>query len=233
MIPKIIHYCWLSDDPIPESLQNYMKTWKEKLPDYKFIRWSFDNFDKESSKWVSEAFDNKKYAFAADYIRLYSLYHYGGIYLDMDVEVLKPFDKFLSLKTMLCFENSNNGSLEVAAFGTEKGSKWVKDCLKRYKQRSFVKEDGSFDTKPLPTVIKEYLLENGYTIKKVTSIAEAKLLLDEKTLPVFPYHYFSPKSYLTGKMEISNETFAIHHFAGSWLTKWQRLKLKIHHVLRF
>ena len=87
MIPKIIHYCWLSNDPIPSNIQHYMDSWKKYLPDYEFIHWNFDKFDKSSSRWVSEAFDNKKYAFAADYIRLYALYHYGGIYLDMDVDV--------------------------------------------------------------------------------------------------------------------------------------------------
>ena len=77
MIPKIIHFCWLSDDPIPSNLVAYMQTWKEKLPDYEFIKWDLEKFPKESSRWVTEAFDNKKYAFAADYIRLYAVYHYG------------------------------------------------------------------------------------------------------------------------------------------------------------
>ncbi len=89
MIPKIIHYCWLSDDPVPEALQKYMKSWEEKLPDYEFMLWNFDCFDKASSLWVSQAFDNKKYAFAVDYIRLFAVYNHGGIYMDMDIEVLK------------------------------------------------------------------------------------------------------------------------------------------------
>jgi len=212
-----------------------MQSWKEMLPDYKFIHWSFRNFDKSSSKWVSEAFDNKKYAFAADYIRLYALYTYGGIYLDMDVEVLKPFDRFLSLNTMLCFENKNYESLEVAAFGAEKGSKWIKSCLDYYKDRSFVKADGSFDTKPLPTVVNQCLRENGYMIKKIYSLKEIEDAdkFNEKEILVFPYSYFSPKSYLTGKLKIKDETHSIHHFAGSWLTIWQRFKIKLHHLLRF
>ena len=93
MIPKIIHYCWLSNDPIPEKLQEYMKSWKEKLPDYEFKLWNFDCFDINSSQWVKEAFEAKKYAFAADYIRLYAVYNYGGIYMDMDVEVIKKIGR--------------------------------------------------------------------------------------------------------------------------------------------
>ena len=76
MIPKIIHWCWLSDDPIPASLQKCMDSWKVYLPDYEFIHWNFQRFPKGKSKWVDEAFANKKYAFAADYIRLYALYNY-------------------------------------------------------------------------------------------------------------------------------------------------------------
>jgi len=120
MIPKIIHYCWLSDDPVPEKLQNFMKSWKKYLPDYEFMKWDFKRFPKDKCAWVSEAFDNKKYAFAADYIRIYALYNYGGIYLDMDVEVLKSFDDLLSLPYFLCYEEDGQGP-EVAAFGAGGG----------------------------------------------------------------------------------------------------------------
>lgn len=95
MIPKIIHYCWLSGDPVPQNLQDYMATWKAKLPDYEFILWDRNRFDLHSSEWVRQAFEARKYAFAADYIRLYAVYHYGGIYMDMDIEVVKPFDELL------------------------------------------------------------------------------------------------------------------------------------------
>ena len=97
MIPKIIHFCWLSDDPYPKKIQFCLDTWKKKLPDYEIMLWDFNRFPKDKSVWVSEAFDARKYAFAADYIRFYALYNYGGIYLDSDVEVIKNFDDFLHL----------------------------------------------------------------------------------------------------------------------------------------
>ena len=83
MIPKIIHYCWLSNNPIPSKLQEYMESWKKQLPDYEFILWNFERFDINSSIWVKQAFEAKKYAFAADYIRLFAVYHYGGIWIWM------------------------------------------------------------------------------------------------------------------------------------------------------
>ena len=89
MIPKVIHYCWLSDDPMPEESIRYIESWKKILTDYEFVLWDKNRFDIESVLWVKEAYYQKKYAFAADYIRLYAVYNYGGIYLDTDVEVVK------------------------------------------------------------------------------------------------------------------------------------------------
>jgi len=120
MIPKIIHYCWLSNDPFPKDIEVHMKTWKEKLPGYEFRHWNFERFPKDKSQWVSEAFDAKKYAYAADYIRLYALYTEGGIYMDTDVEVVKPFDKFLQLPYMVGTEGQ--GWIEAGVFGSEKGA---------------------------------------------------------------------------------------------------------------
>ena len=231
MIPKLIHYCWLSNDPVPAVLQEYMESWKKVLPDYEWVHWSFDRFDKSSSLWVSQAFDNKKYAFAADYIRLYALYNYGGIYLDMDVEVVKSYDEFLGLREMICFENSKDNRLEVAAFGVEKGAQWVKDCLAYYENRAFVKEDGTFDTKVLPGIIKNALIQNGYKLVPVKSVAEADTVKGEKEIPVFPYQFFSPKSYGTGKIERNELTHSIHHFAGTWLPWYAKAEKAIFNSL--
>ena len=85
MIPKIIHYCWLSNDPYPAKIQHCINSWKKKLPGYEIKLWNLQNFPLEKSEWVKQAFEAKKYAFAADYIRCYALYTYGGIYLDSDV----------------------------------------------------------------------------------------------------------------------------------------------------
>ncbi|MDR1147828.1 MAG: glycosyl transferase, partial [Spirochaetaceae bacterium] len=117
MIPKIIHYCWLSNDPIPENYERCMATWKAKLPDYEFILWDTARFDMNSVLWVKQAFDVKLYACAADYIRLYAVYSRGGIYLDMDMEVVKPFDELLKADTMLAYENNVNHNIEAGCFG--------------------------------------------------------------------------------------------------------------------
>lgn len=211
MIPKIIHYCWLSNDPIPEKLKKCMKSWKKKLPDYEIIKWDFNCFEKESSLWVKQAFENKKYAFAADYIRLFAIYHYGGIYLDSDVEVLKSFNPFLDSDHMVGWEVKNYG-IEAAVIGAEKGAKWVEECLKYYSNRPFIKDDGTFDTRTLPTILFERLNVCGYIQSSNLDAKESAY-----SWKIYPKEYFSPKSYKDGVIYKTKNTVTIHHFAGSWL----------------
>lgn len=223
MIPKIIHYCWLSDDPIPNELEHYMASWKKKLPDYEFILWNFSRFDKNSSVWVKEAFDNKKYAFAADYIRLYALYTMGGIYLDMDVEVLKSFDDLLDRDYFIGYENSDKAIPEMAIVGVAPECKWIGCALEHYTNRHFVLANGQFDTKTLPMVVKDVLTENGITFR-LSSLSDR---FDDNVLNILPFDYFSPKSYVDNLIYKTSNTYTIHHFAGSWLPWWQRLEQKI------
>ena len=206
-IPKIIHYCWLSNDPVPEDLQKYMKSWKEKLSDYDFMKWDFTKFDKSSSAWVSEAFDNKKYAFAADYIRLFAVYNYGGIYMDMDIEVLKSFDQLLYYPYMFAYERPNQPWIEAGCFGAEKGNEFIGKCLDRYEGRHFIKPDGSFDQLPLPQVMSKVMEESSFNYI------------------IYPWNYFTAKSYDTGLESPNEATFTIHHFAGSWKTDEEKEKI--------
>ena len=155
MIPKIIHLCWLSGDPYPAKIARCLKTWEKYLPGYELMLWDTNRFDLNSSIWVRQAFEKKKYAFAADYIRFYALYHYGGIYLDSDVEVLKSFDGFLDLPYFIGAEKAQTP--EAAVIGAEKGCDWIKQCLVYYDNRSFIKEDGSLDIKKLPEIMVEQI----------------------------------------------------------------------------
>ena len=212
MIPKIIHYCWLSNDPFPESIQYCIDSWKEKLPDYEIMLWNFDRFPKGTSKWVDEAFAAKKYAFAADYIRLYALYNYGGIYLDSDVEVLKSFDDFLCLPYFIGRENTPSG-IEAATIGCEKGFSLMKHMLDRYQGRSFYKEDGHIDDATLPSIFRD-TINKYYKINEINSISE--FISDDGLINIFPVDWFSPKTWDTRELKLTENTRSIHHFEGSW-----------------
>ncbi|EEF76225.1 glycosyl transferase [Phocaeicola coprophilus] len=213
MIPKIIHYCWLSNDPFPPLVNQCIESWKKALPDYEFILWDTNKIDINSKLWLKQSFENKKYAFAADYIRCYALYHYGGIYLDADVEVIKSFTPLLSEPILIGEEAS--GDIEAAILGAEKGATWLKACLEYYENRPFIKSNGTFDTKPIPLLLNQ--IKQKYF----------------PNYPIKPFYYFSPKDYNIGKICITKETFCIHHFDGKWLKKGVKYKLKImlHRIL--
>lgn len=201
MIPKIIHYCWLSNNPIPQDLKMYMESWKQKLPDYEFMLWDLNRFDINSSIWVKEAFEAKKYAFACDYIRLFAVYNYGGIYMDMDVEVIKSFNDILSSDYILGYETATG--IEAGIFGSKIKAEWLKDCLDYYKNKSFINTDGSYNTTPLPQILYS-ILNNKY--------------IKTKLINPLPPDYLTAKSYKTNKIHITNNTYTIHHFVGSWVS---------------
>lgn len=215
MIPKIIHYCWLSNDPFPESIQKCIDSWGKYLPDYEVMLWNYKRFPRGKSEWVDQAFDHHKYAFAADYIRLYALYQYGGIYLDSDVEVLRPFEELLELPYFIGQEKTPFG-IEAATLGFPPRSQFIKDLLDRYENRHFVKADGSFDEEPLPRIVRRYIAShyNYHVIKSVSDFVYAN-----DTVNVFTPEYFSPKHFASKEMEITPQTFSIHHYAGSWVTQ--------------
>lgn len=227
MIPKIIHLCWLSGDPYPPKIAKCLETWKEYLPDYEVVLWDTKRFDLESSIWVRQAFEKKKYAFAADYIRFYALYHFGGIYLDSDVEVLKSFDVFLDLPYFIGAEKAQTP--EAAIIGAEKGCDWIKACLDYYQNRPFVKEDSSLDIKTVPDIMIQQIKQ----IKpvRVLSLEESLHIRDfdmQNEMLVMNDVFFSPKVFDSRIVEITPYTYAIHHYQNSWFSA----KAKAYYRLR-
>lgn len=208
-IPKFIHFCWLSGDPYPELVLRCMQSWKEILPDYEIKLWNKNSFDIHSVPWVEQACEVKKWAFAADYIRLYALYNCGGIYLDSDVEVIRSFDDLLERPYFFGREHTPDRIdashiVEAATFGAEPGHPLIKKCLDYYKDRNFRISDNAFDTTVLPHIMAKVFDEAG--------------VLDE----LLPMDYFSPKNTRTQIVEATANTYSVHHFNGSWYSIAQR-----------
>lgn len=224
MIPKIIHLCWLSGDPYPEDIQKCLDTWKEHLDGYEIMLWDKNRFDVNSTKWTREAFEAKKYAFAADYIRLYALYNYGGIYLDSDVMMYKSFDELLHLPYFI--GQDYTGHFEAAVIGAEKGSKWIGEILDYYTDRSFVKEDGSLDTLPLPKIFAKILGEK-YQFKKAS--IDEPYIDDDNIMYVFSRDYFNSRDSMGAKM--TPKSFCAHNYAGTWVDKKTDLKSRIKRMI--
>lgn len=206
-IPKVIHYCWLSGEPYPDLVQKCMKSWQRYLSDYQFVLWDKEKIKEMDCSWVNSAIAAKKWAFAADYIRLYALYNYGGIYLDCDVEVLKPFDDLLE-RSYFVGRESHKDVIETAVMGAESGLGWVKDVLDWYELKEF-------DTSQLnnPAIAIPVILKN--VLSKKSNVA------------ILPAEFFSPKDNRTGNVEITPRTYTIHHFDGSWFNEYQREYFRI------
>lgn len=208
MIPKIIHYVWFSDPPnYPDDVIKCIDSWKKKLPDYKIMLWNAKNFDLSICLYAKEAYQEGKYAFASDYVRLWALYTYGGIYLDSDIEVLKNFDELLVNKAFTCFEDSNG--IAAWIFGSIKGNPLFKELMDDYKERRFILGEGQYDMTPNPVPITKCLMEHGLQMNGKYQE------LDQIT--VYPMDYFCPfNPYREGADCFTKNTYANHHFNGEW-----------------
>lgn len=214
MIPKIIHYCWFGGNPLPNSAEKCIKSWKKYCPDYEIIEWNESNFDINSNKYVREAYENKKFAFVTDYVRLYAMYNYGGIYMDTDVEVLKPLDSFLNNQAFSGFETS--GYVPTGLMASEKKFPLFGELLEYYKDRSFVNPDGSFDTTTNTVTITNICKSRGLVLNNQFQVIDGFAL--------YPSDYFCVKNTHTGIIEKTENSFSIHHFNASWNTKEEREK---------
>lgn len=223
MIPKIIHYCWLSGDDFPPKFQKCIRSWEKRLPGWEFRLWDKTCLEEINEPWVHEAYKAKVYSHASDYIRLYAVYKYGGFYLDCDVEVLKDFSPLIKLDYVLSKENSKLEYIEAATFGAQAGDPYLKKCMERYHDRHFIKEDGSYDYEFLiPDIMMQCIGE--YTI--LDNIKDFKPGLS--TMQLLSLKFFGPKNYSTGKFDqLSDDTYSIHHFCGSW----RPLKMRINRYI--
>lgn len=161
MIPKIIHYCWFGENPLPELAQKCIASWEKYCPDYEIKEWNENNFDLNGCAFVKEAYEAKKWAFVSDFARLKIIYEEGGIYLDTDVEILKSFDTLLGNKCFLGEETSGFVATGLG-FGAEKYNPIIKELLEMYIGKHFKLEDGLFDMMPCHRKNTEPLHKYGY-----------------------------------------------------------------------
>lgn len=220
MIPKIIHYCWFGRGDKPAQAKKCIESWKKYLPDYELKEWNEDNFDINQNRYVKEAYENRKFAYVSDYVRLFAIYTEGGIYMDTDVEVIGRYDQFLHHHAFSGFESDCN--VPTGMMAAEKGSVWAKELLDDYKDRVFVKADGSFDRRSNTTVITAYMKGKGLVLNNTYQDFPGFCTM-------YPSDYFCPKDHRTGKIKITPNTICIHHFMGSANSHsfWGRWRHKI------
>lgn len=208
MIPKTIHYCWFGRNPKPKLAEDCIRSWQKYCPDYEIIEWNEDNFDINSNVYVKEAYESKKWAFVTDVVRLYALCNYGGIYMDTDVEVIKPLDRFLEHTAFSGFEDLTN--IPTGIMAAEKGHPLFQELLAHYENRHFLIH-GEPDLTTNVETITNMLTPKGFVPNnQYQEIAGFAL---------YPYDYFCPCDVHTMKVTVTENSYTIHHFAGSWLPK--------------
>lgn len=222
-IPKVIHYCWFGGNKLPNEYVRYIKSWKKYCPDYEIKQWNEQNFDFSQNKYAQQAYQQKKWAFVSDYVRLKVIYDYGGIYLDTDVELLKSLDDLLGLKCFLGFQDTNEIATGLG-FGAEKGNSIIKALLDSYDGISFIKPDGTLDITDCPRRNTEILVKCGF-------IADGHMQ-SLGGVTVFPAEYFCPIGFCDDSYNVTKNTYSIHHYSASWLPANKRRKLKCKKALR-
>ena len=212
MIPKIIHYCWFGKTEIPERFKKYISSWKKLCPDYEIIEWNESNYDVTKNTYMWQAYESKKWGFVPDYARLDIVYNYGGIYLDTDVEIVKPLDELLQLEAFAGEEACSKYVALGVGFGAEKGNEIIKSMLDCYENRNFILPNGEFDLLPSPAINTAPLYSIGFR----WSDKIQELSLNKSQITIFPREYFCPIDYDTGESTLSEKTYMIHHYAGTW-----------------
>lgn len=214
MIPKKIHYCWFGRGEKPKLAQKCIASWKRFCPDYEVIEWNEDNFDIHQNAYLEMCYQQKKYAFLSDYVRLLVVYQYGGIYMDTDVELLCPLDPLCGNTAYFGFEND----LYIASglgFGAEKQHPAIRQMLKEYS----VLLDGKHGVIGCPQLNTQALVKLGLQLDG--SLQK----LDNCT--VYPKEYFNPYDDLTGKLMKTKNTYSIHWYAKTWVDKKHVLRSRL------
>lgn len=209
MIPKIIHYCWFGRGEKPRLAQKCIASWKKICPDFEIIEWNEDNFDIESYPYAKYCYENKKWAFLSDFVRLTVILEYGGIYFDTDVELLKSPETLLEYGAFFGFENPTMVATGLG-FGAVSGHKAV---LAMYDQYTDLQpnEQGEYPCIVCPTVNTNALLPMGLKLN-----GECQQIGD---IAILGMDYLNPYDDPTGRLRKTANTISIHWYSKSWLDK--------------
>ena len=219
MIPKIIHYCWFGGKPLPKSAEKCIASWKKYLPDYEIKRWDESNCDVNAIPYTREAYAACKFAFVSDYARFWILYHYGGVYFDTGVEVIRPIDDIINRGGFLGVESNRNGIYTVnpgLGFAATQGTAVIGEMVNLYSTFHFINTDGASDLKNIVEITTDYLSSKG--------LQNTDEIQDCCGFTIYPKDYFCPIDYDTRELKITENTRTIHHYAESWVPRSTRFK---------
>lgn len=210
MIPKKIHYCWFGGNPLPESAQKCINSWKEYFPSYEIIQWDESNFDISACDFMKKAYEDKKWAFVSDVARLLIIYEHGGLYFDTDVEVISSFNDILSnsSKGFMGLEQTNCVASGLG-FGAEKGHPFLKELISFYETIDYNAYKNNLSEIACTVITTDVMKKYGLDVnsKDIQSVCD---------FSIYPVEYFSPIDYNTGKLKKTKNTHSIHWYDASW-----------------
>jgi hypothetical protein len=212
VIPKTIHYCWVGGDPMPENNRGCIESWRRFCPDYEIVEWNENNYDFTKNRYMREAHQARKWGFVPDYARLDIVYAHGGVYLDTDVEIVRPLDDLLHNDAYCGFENVRHINLGLG-FGSVAGFPLIGSMRDDYDGRMFFDGNGNPDLTPSPVLQTDFLLRHGLRRDGGFQTVEG--------MTVYPVEYFNPYSFVNGILKTTPRTHSIHWFDGSWQSKAQ------------
>lgn len=215
-IEKKIHYCWFGKTQIPKRLQDCIDSWKKVCPEYRIVRWDESNYDITKNQYMKQAYENKKWGFVPDFARLDIIYSEGGIYLDTDVELLKPIDKLLCNSAFFGFGANDQINLGLG-FGAKKRHEFIKELMSYYDDKAFINQDGSLNNKTC------YFYQNPVFKKRGFEIRNTYQVRDD--IVVYPSEVLSPKGCGFGNFWTDN-TLSVHHGTYSWASHEEMLHLE-------
>jgi len=210
MISKILHYIWFGNSQLTPLAEQCLASWREQMPDWTIMRWDELNFNIDAAPlYVRQAYMARKFAFVSDYVRLWALEQYGGVYVDTDVKVLKSYEPLLNDISFIGFEESKAHLPGTCVMGCVPHCKWVKDMLSLYEGVEFIKQDGSMDLTTNVQRMGEALLAKGFVPNG------KEQYIQEYGLHIYTHDYFSPIT-STRVLRKTKNTYSIHYFAESW-----------------
>ena len=209
MVPKIIHYCWFGKVQMPELVQTCIASWHTHMPDWAYRLWTEDNFEiNEAPQYVREAYIAKKYAFVSDYVRLWALEQYGGLYMDVDFEVYKPFDDLMEqYEAFTGYEGSKHNPVMMGVIAAKAHHPWILGMMQDYESRKFVKEDGSLDMTPNTGYFLNWMTKQGFVADGVEK--------NWMGVHILPVECFCP-GLTTGENLRCERTYCEHQGLHSW-----------------
>ena len=229
MIPKTIHYCWFGGKEKPKSVIKCIASWRKYCPDYVIKEWNEQNFDVNAIPYTRDAYQAGKYAFVSDMARFKVLYDEGGVYFDTDVELIKPIDDLVERGAFMGWEKADSqGNVHIApglGMAAPQGFPFYKEILDGFAKLSYYKDDGQWNSYTMIPLVTDLLKQKGLAMDGSRQKVDG--------LTIYPSDYLCPMDSLTGEIHLTNNTFAIHHYTMSWISRPIQWRVKMMRKVRW